>query len=211
MLVECSFLLHGIEHVNERVMSFFYLSSANWRQLELVILQNVGTSCVNFTTIFACKILLSLSIFDTRGPYNCSVKDHILVNMTLPNVSDWIESDLLKRRDIIQPDIKMFFEGQELTYVLFLSCYDFRLHGDEALFQELKKLFWILVKTRSFVREMIKKFKKINLDVIMELRVSFHDYFLDIVRVSVFQIGTDSNHKLFESILVFLHLLLLVG
>ena len=41
ILVESTSLFHGVDHVDERVVSFFNFTTANWRELELVVFKNI--------------------------------------------------------------------------------------------------------------------------------------------------------------------------
>jgi hypothetical protein len=96
-----------------------------------------------------------------------------------------------------------------LPDVIFFPCNYFWLNSDQTLFKKFHKLFRILVKSRPFIRKVVQELKQINLNIIMQHWISFHDNLLYLFLIVFLKKTTNRNHELFQTITVFLNPLLL--
>ena len=67
------------------------------------------------------------------------------------------------------------------------------------------------MKLRSFVRKMVKKLKQINLNIVVELRISLHHDLFDNVDIAILEVRAHRDHEVFELVLLHLNSLLLLS
>ncbi len=66
------------------------------------------------------------------------------------------------------------------------------------------------MKSTTFIRKMIKKFKKINFNIIVDLSFLFHNNSFYLFLILVFEVWTNCDHQSFKSFLILLARILFV-